>query len=141
MRTLCVIKVRMAGWECEECRVFNCSSRMYCAGCGFRAPLSFREFTDTYGVILWLHPRHSVYEIHEIKGKLGADMEWVWPMEGPSWTEGIYWWRVKMSKWGEIIEGAGEMSISDIDELYTYEMVDEFYHQLQIYRDNILEEP
>lgn len=124
-------------WQCSQCFEKICNSRLWCPRCQVRIQNEDRKFVDAYACIIWIHPRYNQAEIYDILGPLDENLTWIYYSVV---DDDITAWDVKITKWGEIIEGRGREDMrlwfDEIDN-----NCDIYQTELQIYRENIQEQP
>ena len=132
-------------WKCTVCLAEICNSRLWCPLCQVRINIDDRKFLDCYACKIWIHPHDGYPEIYDIIGPLDENLTWEPSLEDDEedyFPVHVIWWHVKITKWGEIIEGKGDTSMSDwFHELDSIHATESYRSDLQIFRGNTQEQP
>ena len=130
-------------WTCTDCSKQICNSRLWCPLCQARINVEDRKFLDAYACKIWIHPHNDIPEIYDIMGPLDENLTWEYLIDEEDYFPGhIIWWYAKITKWGEIIEGRGDVDMAVwFDELDDYYCVQSYYSDLQIFRENVNIQP
>ena len=133
----------MTTWNCSQCLRKICNTRLWCPRCQERLDIDDRKFSDCYACKIWIHPEHYYPEICEIMGPLDENLTWDYPIDEEYYLpEHVIWWYAKITKWGEIIEGKGEIEMAYwFNELDNVNAVESYYSDLQIFRGNTNKQP
>mgnify|MGYP001412807986 CR=1 FL=1 len=130
-------------WKCRTCFTEICNSRLWCPRCQERLSIDDRKFSDCYACKIWIHPYDDYPEIYDIMGPLDENLTWEYLIDEEDYfPEHVIWWYAKITKWGEIIEGRGDVDMAIwFDELDSISAIECYYSDLQVFRENVLVQP